>query len=165
VSGATSALPEDLDPYEAQIPALRDHAYRWASHADPDYNCIAFAAGETSRIWWPPSHIGAITYWPPGVPAWETVTAFVQAFEAIGYERCDSTDLEAGFEKVAIYRYSGTDRPTHAARQLRDGRWASKLGGGIDIEHDDLAAVAGTAALSYGEVAAVLRRSLSDKTA
>lgn len=40
-----------------------------------------------------------------------------------------------GFEKIAIYAKSG--RFHHAARQLADGRWASKCGKGHDIEHDD----------------------------
>ena len=31
----------------------------------------------------------------------------------------------------------------HAARQLSDGRWTSKLGELVDIEHPDLADVAG----------------------
>jgi hypothetical protein len=42
--------------------------------------------------------------------------------------------LEPGFLKVALYGTGLTY--THAARQLADGKWTSKLGKGEDIEHD-----------------------------
>jgi hypothetical protein len=63
-----------------------------------------------------------------------------------------------GYLKVALYESNGFY--THAARQLPDGRWTSKLGKAEDIEHDDPHAVAGGI---YGEVARYLRgRSESD---
>jgi hypothetical protein len=63
----------------------------------------------------------------------ETVTAFEAAFALLGYSRCESGGREAGVEKIAIYTLNG--KPTHAARQLQDGFWASKLGREEDVEH------------------------------
>ncbi len=55
--------------------------------------------------------------------------------------------------RIALYAHRG--KPTHAARQLPDGWWASKLGKDIDIEHE-LHAVEGPV---YGTVAVVLQKS------
>jgi hypothetical protein len=76
-------------------------------------------------------------FWPPKVPREETVSAFAAAFATIGYSPSDDGAVEIGFEKIALY----VDRlgaPTHAARQLSDGRWTSKLGKDIDIAHTGL---------------------------
>jgi len=62
-------------------------------------------------------------------------------------------ELESGLEKIALYSMSSI--PTHAARQLRDGWWTSKLGPNFDIEHSDLAAVADGA---YGTPIAFLSK-------
>ncbi len=81
------------------------------------------------------------------------------AFELVGFEQCESPDHEPGFEKVAIYA-DDDGAPTHAARQLEDGRWASKLGDWEDIEHESPENLeSGTHMRSkYGEVALVMRR-------
>jgi hypothetical protein len=55
------------------------------------------------------------------------MSAFIQAYKSLGYELCDNSELEAGFEKIAIYATSDGE-PTHAARQLSVGLWTSKLG-------------------------------------
>jgi len=80
--------------------------------------------------------------------------AYVQAFASQGYELSGSVELEAGFEKVAIYR--GRDGfPSHMARQLPDGRWTCKLGGYVDIAHASPNELEGD---QYGSLACVLRR-------
>jgi hypothetical protein len=82
-----------------------------------------------------------------------TVAAFEEAFTSLGYTPCEAEGYETGFEKVALY--ATTDgRPTHMARQLPDGRWTSKLGEQVDIEHE-LHALAGDL---YGTVVRILRR-------
>jgi hypothetical protein len=130
----------------------RHEGYYWTSPATADYNCIAWAAGDTGRKWWP---IGRV-YWPKGAPRHEALPAFAAAFATLGYAPCDSTDLEPGYEKVAIFTKSNA--PTHAARQLvsgpHQGLWTSKLGDDIDVAHR-LPAVGGTL---YGSVAMILRR-------
>jgi hypothetical protein len=77
-------------------------------------------------------------FWPANVPREETLEAFVAAFSTLGYSVTEDPSREPGVEKVALY----SDRigtPTHAARQLPNGQWTSKLGKDIDIEHDGLA--------------------------
>jgi hypothetical protein len=66
---------------------------------------------------------------------------------------CDDDRLETGFDKVALY--GNTFLYTHAARQLSDGKWTSKLGKAEDIEHDTPEVVAGGI---YGEVVEIMRR-------
>jgi hypothetical protein len=113
------------------------------------YNCIAWAAGDTTR-WWQPGR-----YWP--VPATDYGIGVLEAaFLKLGFEVCDSDGVEVGFEKVALYAESGF-LYTHAARQLPDGRWTSKLGRGEDIEHDTPDVLAGGI---YGEVVQFVRRAI-----
>ena len=69
---------------------------------------------------------------------------------------CSDSSLEAGYEKIAIYVKDGI--PTHAARQLGDGRWTSKLGKYEDIEHDSLDALNGDGYGEYGRVALFMSR-------
>src|SRR5262249_11890567 len=72
-----------------------------------------------------------------------------------GFERCDSSDLETGFEKVAVY--ADAAGPTHATRQLPDGKWSSKLGRSEDVEHV-LEALAGNDGDEYGQILPILKR-------
>jgi hypothetical protein len=87
------------------------------------------------------------------VPREETISAFIAALATVGFLPGTAADLEPGLEKVALFAISST--PTHAALQLSNGWWSSKLGPAIDIEHRTLDAVAGGA---YGEVVAILGR-------
>jgi hypothetical protein len=114
------------------------------------YNCIAWAAGRTDAPWWPNS---LDAFWPDAVPGEETIEAFVLAFATLGYELCDTGDLEAGCEKVVVYALDG--KPTHAARQLADGKWTSKLGKGPLVMHNTPRGVEGPL---YGTVCMYLRR-------
>jgi len=111
--------PEDF-PRLPQPPEL-------TSDASPLYNCVAWAAGEDYRWWWPvPGR-----YWPADAPRQETEAAFERAFELQGYAACDDESLVEGFEKVALYSSSGS--PSHAVRQLPSGAWTSKNGASNDI--------------------------------
>jgi len=134
----------------ASLPNLVEGEYEKKSCETTDYNCIAWAKGDTSRWWWPVRRY----YWPDTAPRIRTLDAFVAVFELQGYEKCDSRDLEQQYEKVAIYT---NDRglPTHAAVQRPNGTWSSKLGNWEDIEHR-IDAVEGPL---YGKVAIILRRS------
>jgi hypothetical protein len=133
------------------FPGLAAAEHRVASPTSDKYNCVAWAALDENRWWWPDA--AGVSYWPPQAPREETLEAFVEAYRLLGYLPCDSADLETGFHKIAIYAREGL--PTHAARQLPDGRWASKLGRAEDIEHATLAALEGRL---YGRLAIVLRR-------
>lgn len=138
---------------EAQIPGLTGGAYRITSPEDPDYNCVAWGLRDTTR-WWSPNPDGT-NHWPTDVPAWPSLTAFVEVFEREGYERCEDDEYEADVEKVAIFTYPSKE-PAHVARQLKGGKWTSKLGVSVDIEHDELRSVS---CGLYGDVAVVMRRS------
>lgn len=126
--------------------------YEITSKKTPRYNCIAWAAGVSDRWWWPsPS---PFSYWPKNVPREETIHSFILAFKTLGYEPCENAELESNYEKVALYA-AADQTPTHAARQLPNGDWTSKLGQLEDIRHGTLEEIAGTA---YGEVVQILRR-------
>lgn len=119
----------------SDLPNLTPGNHMETSPCNPLYNCIAWAAGDCANNWWP---FGG--YWPKGVPRDETLEAFVCAFEAHGFELCENPSLEDGFEKIALYLTSD-GVPAHAARQLPDGQWTSKLGPLEDITHSTLEAV------------------------
>src|SRR5437868_7281585 len=102
-------MPPFHEQLAALLPRLAADTYRETNPATWTYNCIAWAAGRTDAWWWPE----AGRFWPTGAPREETLGSFLAAFAVIGYSPCDSAELEAGFEKVALYAL-GT-RPTHAA--------------------------------------------------
>src|SRR6266487_89857 len=111
------------------FPNLSDSDYIETSPKTRKYNCIAWAAGDTSRKWWPdPRGIG---YWPPSIPRETTVGAFICAYGTLGYTPCADGSYEPGFQKVALFAEKDEDgerTPTHAAVQLENGHWSSKLG-------------------------------------
>ncbi len=82
----------------------------------------------------------------------DTVAELQRAFESLGYAPCPNMNLEPGFEKVALFGLA--DAYTHAARQLANGQWTSKLGNEEDIEHDAPETVAGGI---YGEVMSIMK--------
>ncbi len=115
------------------FPMLQPSAHKVTSPATIEYNCIAWAVGDTKTWWWPDSLNQY--FWPPEVLREETIDAFVRVFELQGYTICTDANYEKGYEKVAIYAKPG-GRPTHAARQINRKKWTSKLGRSEDIEHD-----------------------------
>jgi hypothetical protein len=136
---------------EALFPGLTRKSYRVTSPATDVYNCIAWAAQRVSEWWWPfdaPGH-----FWPTGAAKTESIPAFHDAFATLGYAICGDAESESGFEKIAIFA-DGNGIPTHASRQLPNGRWTSKLGRLDDIEHDLL----DLAGLEYGTVVLIMRR-------
>lgn len=141
-------MPTRLDTIFSR---LSHGKYKITSAESRRYNCIAFAAGETNRWWWP---VGA--YWPPNIPREETISCFILAFQALGYRLCEEGTHEPDFEKVALY-VDENNAPTHMARQLQNGLWASKCGSLEDIEHVKLDALS-----EYGTVVRFLKRPLKD---
>jgi hypothetical protein len=142
---------------EAWFPRLkRPGEYSISSPATGRYNCIACAAGDESVCWWPTPRPVPGWYWPPGLGRAPTVANFQAAFERLGYEVCSGGELEAGLEKIVIFEKGG--EVTHAARQLPDGRWLSKLGRQVDIAHRNADSVAGPEQHAYGDVVLFMRR-------
>lgn len=138
------------DFIELKLPNLRSSEYQITSPQTPEYNCIAWAAQDNDRWWWPTSDY----YWPDGIVRRETLDAFIQAYGTLGYVPCEDDKLESGVEKIAIYINSNRI-PTHAARQLPSGKWTSKLGPYKDIEHISLEGLNGN---EYGAVGCILKR-------
>ena len=136
---------------ETLFPNLKAGGYAITSDRNAEYNCIAWAAGDTQK-WWEP--FGERYYWPSDALNEYSLAAYSQAFAVYGYALCDDAAPEAGFEKIAIY-VDAQGIPAHAARQLPSGKWASKLGKLEDIEHDTLTALEGDA---YGTVALIMKR-------
>lgn len=129
------------------FPRLRKSTYRVCSPETREYNCIAWAVGRSDLFIWP------FMQWPPTCPHEETIDAFVSAFRTFDYDTCKDGQFEQGFEKIALY--ADGKKPKHAARQLVNGRWTSKLGQNVDIEHD-LSDLEGP---QYGKVVMFFRRS------
>lgn len=140
---------------ELAFPSLAGTSYSQESPATDVYNCIAFAFCDTQNWWWPQAGPGV--YWPVGFPLSDQVQVLVAIFEAHGYSVCSDCESEAHYEKVAIYSVQG--RFKHAARQLRSGRWASKLGEGHDIEHERAEHLD---SMIYGSAEQFLRRLRTD---
>jgi len=135
------------------FPKLSPTQFKITSDCDAFYNCIGHAA-EDDRYWWPVNE--PAYYWPPGLPFEITLQNFIAAFALLGYEPCDSFQLEEGFEKVAIY-VDAQGLPTHMARQLEDGTWTSKLGKIWDIKHRTLGGLSGPSP-AYGDPKQAIRR-------
>jgi hypothetical protein len=55
--------------------------------------------------------------------------------ELKGYSCCDDFTHESGYRKIALYVKPNSSECTHAARELSNGFWTSKLGTKWDIQH------------------------------
>ena len=89
---------KDVDIFEelsllVDFPNLRTSTFCKTSEATSEYNCVAWAAGETDRWWWPDST--RKKFWPRKARREVTMEAFVEAFQSLGYEQCESSILAA----------------------------------------------------------------------
>jgi hypothetical protein len=129
------------------FPNLTGENHEITSPRTVRYNCIAWAARNTER-WWQPG-----VFWP--VDSSREDHGIGNVVKSLGYEDCDDGAQEEGFEKLALYGCAMMY--THAARQLPDGRWTSKLGQLEDIIHTTTEAIEGG---EYGEVVQYMKRPL-----
>lgn len=130
------------------FPKLTDDNSRVTSEA-AYYNCIAWAAGRNDT--WLEPVPGC--EWPDGLEREFTPKVVEKLFANLGFETCDGKEHERGFEKIAIYGLEG--ECTHAARQLPDGKWTSKLGLRHDIEHSCPHDLEGE---DYGEILCLMKK-------
>jgi hypothetical protein len=154
LSLSLAELQESKATLEDSFPNLDEHNFEVTSDFSENYNCIAWAANDTTRWWWPVNSSDA--YWPEGVLFSVTKESFIAAFQKLGYEVCEDREFESGFEKVALY-FNENEQPTHMARQLSSGVWTSKLGEAWDIMHHTLEGLEGSV---YGHAALFLRRQM-----
>lgn len=150
-------LPDRDIEIERKFPDIFRLSYQITSPVNPYYNCIAWAANDETKWWWPDSSFQA--YWPASVPRVCTMEAFILAYQTIGYEQCENIDPEVSFEKIAIFADSN-GVPTHAARGLinQRGVWTSKLGKYYDISHH----VYGLNGQEYGSPIVFMKRRINN---
>jgi hypothetical protein len=150
-------IVNDHDPNQtpnANFPNLTPSNHRVIGPGTPQFNCIAWSCGETHR-WWQP---GILFYWPIVCdPNDSTLTNLVSALTSVGFVLCADGSLELGFEKVAVYAL-GPMEYTHAARQMPSGKWTSKLGLDVLIDHDTPESLVGGV---YGDLFYFFKRPLT----
>ena len=142
-----SALLENI------FPKLANTSYDITSPQDDNYNCIAWAANDNSNAWWPDPFNQY--YWPEKIPREQSLQAFIDAYQTLGYSVCNNGDVEQGFEKIALYE--NLSGPSHAARQFLDGTWTSKLGDYEDINH----VIDALEGVEYGQIVRFLKRHIN----
>ena len=139
---------------DKDLPHLAAEGYELTSDPNSEYNCIAYAAGETDR-WW--THVkGDDYYWPEHASRTPSIASLIEVFGGLGYEPCEDARGELGFKIVALYADQRGDW-THAAVRLPNGGWSSKLGPDEDIGHRTPESLDPDA---YGEVHCFMRRPL-----
>lgn len=136
-----------------ECPRLEESDYVETSPKRRRANCFGWAVGDDARPWYPKGDPD-LSYWPPGASDEFTVQAFVSAFATEGFAPCADGSLTAGTEKVALY-VDDQGQPSHAALQLSDGRWISKMGTWEDITHATTGCLEGG---TYGRVTQYLAR-------
>ena len=72
---------------EEDLPLLAAEGYQVTSEPSHEYNCIAYAVGETDR-WWSHS-TGAGYYWPEHASRTPAIQSLIEAFAGLGYELCE----------------------------------------------------------------------------
>ena len=131
------------------FPGLASENFEIVCPASNEYNCIAYAGGDTSRRWDLPEDY----YWPPSVARLSSIETLAAVFRTLGYEICSDSSLEPGYQKVALYTEDG--EWTHAALQMPNGRWRSKIGDLELIEHQTPDSLTGE---MYGRLYLYMRR-------
>lgn len=150
---------------------ITDPTFRISSPINHNYNCIAWAGQHSDEFWWPEvipyDKLDGVRYkWPFNLPNNDDLECFIELFSNLGYkEESDNISNEhPNYRKIALFIKPDVNTPnrltskcTHAARQLRNGLWASKLGRNHDIEHSNPYDLEGQ---SYGEIAIILKKNL-----
>ncbi len=142
---------------ERWFPNLVKQGYRKTSEPTPKYNCIAYAFGFEDQ-WWEPGNNEPWHIWPDGLTSDQDFENYVMAAKSLGFIECKDEMIESGFEKIALYiAQNGTG--SHAAKQLPNGKWSSKLGESADIEHNTLKALEGQFGyIGYWKVKQLMKR-------
>lgn len=135
-SGDVIGMP--LKELRGIFPNLRPTRQTIKSPIDLNHNCFAYAIGDTLH-WWEPFGFVLPTsnppyHWPNELPQNKLPQTLVRFFENHGFEVTEESERENGIEKLALYVRD--NEVTHAALQLPNGRWKSKIGNKEDILHD-----------------------------
>jgi len=138
----------DPEQFYKDFPKLTKSNHRPASPATDRYNCIAYVVGDTNNWISPKDYSDAKqgarpVIWPlpydPNPVRRVSLGEVLKALAIYRFSKCESGDIENGVQKIALF--VDGEEVTHAALQLRDrnGRWKSKMGDNVDIEHELLA--------------------------
>ena len=111
------------------FPNLRDEGFTVIDPPSDMYNCIAYAAGDTSQ-WW--DHTPR-RYWPSYATRSERIESLQEVFVGLGFEECYDVTFQFGYQKIALYEDKGTWE--HATTQIPNQAWRSKMGRGPVIEY------------------------------
>jgi hypothetical protein len=138
---------------------INDKDFKVTSNDTPVYNCIAWAYKIDNRWMWPNTgeypFLDGVHYWPSVDILDCNVNNFIDAFKLKGYECCDNCQFEPGYRKIALYVKPGSTECTHAARELSNGCWTSKLGEFNDIQHGTAEAIEND---EYGKVYCYMKK-------
>ena len=135
------------------FPRLSGESFEIVAQPSIQYNCIAYAAGDTDK-WWDHTEDN---YWPVSATRSDRIESLKEVFGRLGFEQCQDGRIENGFQKVSLYERQGAW--THAALQMPDGSWRSKMGRGPVIEHLSPESLSGG---EYGEATVYMRRSAKE---
>lgn len=154
------SIQEIKDRITSIFPTLaKDNNFEITSKQTSKYNCIAWAYFIENRWMWPNTgnypFLDGVHYWPSDEITDCDVKNFIKAFELKGYECCDDGNHEEGYRKIALYVGTDTTECTHAARELKNGFWTSKLGQIEDIQHGTPYTIEGDA---YGKVYCFMKK-------
>ncbi|MGH6871898.1 MAG: DUF7689 domain-containing protein [Rhizomicrobium sp.] len=163
----------NLENYVSLQDLMRDFSYLFevgfviTSYPDKNYNCIAWAADITDK-WFDSSKEGK---WPNDFKGPE-FTDLIDAYEDLGFKKCNDGSYVEGLQKIAIYAKQGLNTFgfktvfwTHAAKQLDADTWSSKIGKSFDIQHKtahDLEVGKGNNSDVYGKVYVFMSRELKN---
>lgn len=117
---------------------IQGENFEYTSQHTDEYNCVAWATEITNK--WI-----QFIYDEHGNYDINAVR-YIRYFSELGFVETENIAVENAV-KIAIYADSDNNF-THVARQLRSGKWTSKIGDWEDIEHRDLQDIAGGA---YGK--------------
>ena len=132
------------------FPNSQAEPFEITSRETGDYNCIGWAVGDSTKFYWPgPSEF---FFWPNEIPRNESLETFQLFFNSLVTKSVPTASWKRAFKKSRFLKKNGL--PTHAARQLADGFWTSKLDVLEDVKHS-LGAISGG---FYGEIALFLRK-------
>jgi len=134
----------------SEFPQLASEDYEIVGDPTDQYNCIAYAAGDTSR-WWEHNEN---YHWPDHASRSNSMESLKQVFLGLGFQPCaNDSGVEGGYQKVVLYEQEGSW--AHAAIQMPNGRWRSKIGRGPVIEHQSPQSLSSGI---YGEPTTYMRR-------
>ena len=117
--------------FHEEFPLARAGDIVTDSEMTPEYNCVGWALHLKRSVIWPDDD--QQHQWAPDLPRRPDKDIFCAFFEKMGFSECNDENFEQSREKIAIY--SRGNEVLHVARQLRDGRWTSKLGPLADVLH------------------------------